>query len=249
MSRRYYAALDSVRFDGRCAPVDRLDRRRTTATASLMLDMLLERVVPVLSENQALDNAYLLDVLGRRDADSQGLLALVRQGRLRVALLPRGGDAVDEPGTLLGAVLHRLDGPFHFSAWPELTDPAAREELAEALRRRSAGRLSGELARRAEALLDLDASLRASRSRDVAEPAEASALTTALHHQLLHLGERAPARLREHAPHVARRMSDARPRGRVAATRTEWYEAVEAYADEQGLAGTHPVRRQLTAVV
>jgi hypothetical protein len=107
------------------------------AAGTLMLGLLVGGTRPILTQSQAFDNRYLLDVLERQDGDSRGFLSLVRAGALQVRfhdsplLLP-----AENRFTLVNAFSSALvrKGDFVLSGWPELDhDHPLREELARLL--------------------------------------------------------------------------------------------------------------------
>ncbi len=136
-----------------------------------MLDLLVHQTVPVLSQSQVIDSAFILNLV-RDDSTHDAFLGLVADSLIQTRLHPSGLEQVtgEDPFTVLNAFASRLRSGFHFSAWPELADPAARESVYAVVRGVSAEPLGGDLGEQVDALRVLDTAFRRSAASERAQP-------------------------------------------------------------------------------
>ncbi len=139
MPTYFPALLDSVRFAASEEPVKRV-HRGVRATSTLMLDLLVGRDVPVLSQAQVLDGALLLETVAQHDGESAAVLRLIADSRIQMRIhaglvTPQESDS--DTFSLVNAFTSAIDGSFKFSAWPELSDADARKAIKAAVTGRS----------------------------------------------------------------------------------------------------------------
>jgi len=166
---RYYPLIDSVLFDG--SQDEDLPTRVVSATSALMVDLIVHQTVPVLSQSHIIDSVFVLDIV-RDDSTHDAFLGLIADSLIKTRFLSVGME--QPPGehsfTVLNAFASRLRGDFHFSAWPELADSSAREDVYAVVRGTSSEPLGGELGERLDALRALDKAFRCSAASEQAEP-------------------------------------------------------------------------------
>lgn len=138
-SATYFSAYDSVNFavDPLLVHVDPASSA-IEAKASVLLGLLVGDSAPCFTDAQLFDNRCLLDELCENDENSDAILELAANARLRYRILDPGpGPDHDLGGLKQGLLtafveaLYRED--FVFSAWPELEDLSLRAEVAAVL--------------------------------------------------------------------------------------------------------------------
>jgi len=235
----YFSALDTVHFRAD-VPATLRDERMVGATGTVMLQMLLGGVTPLLSQTQAFDSAAIVNALARFGEDLPTLLKLARTGRVRVPILD-GPLLRDDPAdghrlTLLNAFVSALQRPdFIFSAWPELAaDPGLRAAVAEQLDRDPADveRItSGTLYHRLSGLIEFDRALRDSgpiSARPPAGPGLCERVLTTLGHRRGSLSRQEDATLSDLETRV-RSGADAA----LFERRSAWYALLDGHADAE----------------
>lgn len=135
----FYSPLDTVRFRQEYAGPE-LAQNLVSAAGTVMLGLLIGGTRPILTQAQAFDSAYLLNVLSLADGNSSGLLQLIRHGFIGVKFHDNPPLLPPEPRlTLLNAfatALNRQKKGFLLSGWPEINDDAsARSDLVRAIKR------------------------------------------------------------------------------------------------------------------
>lgn len=152
MGRQYYGELDTVALDPRYAKPDDLPYVRASINGSLMWDMFVRRVTPVLSLPQIIDNAELIRLVSESDDETEAVLGYIRAGRVEACLLNdqwlvdtcrEDGNGGRTQPTIINAFLSRLNNGFQFASWPELRDQETRDAAREALRSRNFSALQG----------------------------------------------------------------------------------------------------------
>ena len=235
----YFSDLDSVRFDSAVADAV-LEERVLRATSDLM-SVLIALETPVLSQTQVFDSPFLLEAVAAGTADSDAILALVRQSRIQMRAF-RPADAVPLLGTgehvLLEVFLDRVRHPsFVFTAWPELNGD---DELRRLVVAHTLGQTTESpgpvLAQRLEGLERLnDAFVRSHASE------EARTSSMSLGAEIAdHLGTASGvgylrgtyAKLMELHRHYPSGGFDLE-------TRSGWYKLITAYADDARLSAEH----------
>ncbi|WP_149814483.1 hypothetical protein [Serinicoccus marinus] len=165
---RYYPLLDSVLFDG--SQDEDLTARVVSATSALLVDLIVHQTLPILSQSQIIDSAFVFDVV-RDDSTHDAFLGLIADGLVQTRFLPAGLEQPvgEDPFTVLNAFASRLRSRFNFSAWPELNDRGTREDVYAIIRGTSSAPLSGELGERLDALRALDRAFRRSEASEQAQ--------------------------------------------------------------------------------
>jgi hypothetical protein len=131
----YYSTLDTVRFGTELKPKT-VASNTVSAAGTVMLGLLVGNTKPVLTQTQAIDNSYLLNVLADQ-AESAAFLTLVRDHVIQVKFHD-SPPLLESPQrfTVLNAFASALERreKFHLSAWPEINaDYSLRSELVRCL--------------------------------------------------------------------------------------------------------------------
>jgi hypothetical protein len=132
----YYSTLDSVRFTDDLT-ASTIGQNVVSAAGTVMLGLLVGDTRPVLTQSQAFDSAYLLNVVAAGNDATGGFLELVRDGTIQVRFHEPALRDAEERYTVLNAFASALEQPrFILSGWPEINaDHALRSELARAVQR------------------------------------------------------------------------------------------------------------------
>lgn len=80
----YYSTLDSMRFNFSRHDRTDIQRNQISAAGTVMLGLLIGDTKPVLTQAQAIDNAYVLELLAAEDSSSSGFLDLVEERTIQV---------------------------------------------------------------------------------------------------------------------------------------------------------------------
>lgn len=132
----FYSPLDTVRFNPEYAGAA-LAQNIVSAAGTTMLGLLIGDTKPVLTQAQAIDNAYLLDTLAAADENTQGFLNLVRSRTIQVRFHDRPPLlGAPERFTILNAFASALNRQQNFvlSGWPELNNNSTlRSELVRSI--------------------------------------------------------------------------------------------------------------------
>jgi hypothetical protein len=134
----YYSTLDSMKFSSARHAEDAIAQHGVSASGTMMLGLLVGNTRPVLTQAQAIDSAYVLDLLRPDNDNTTAFLQLVRQNVVRVTFhdSPRLLDAKHR-FTVVNAFASALarQGNFVLSGWPEIDkNYGLRAELAECVR-------------------------------------------------------------------------------------------------------------------
>jgi hypothetical protein len=173
----FYGGLDTVRFADDIASETR-KARAMTVTGELMMDMIVGKIAPFLSQAQSYDNRLILDLITPHDDpkhsnDRLAILHLARAGFIHVAMMdraPANPRAGSDRYTLINLLRASLANPeFVLSGWPELNDNLdLRGEVLDCLDHAPDGRMSSavppNIAARVEGLREFDWNLRQSPS-------------------------------------------------------------------------------------